>query len=332
MRAAWYERMGPAADVLVVGDMPTPEPGPHEVRIRMEVSGINPGDLKKRQGWQGGQMPYPRVVPHSDGAGVIDAVGEGVPETRLSEPVWCYGAQSYRPFGTAAEFTVVPSELAVGRPGTLDATQGACLGIPGITAHRAVFADGSVEGKVVLVAGGAGAVGRAAIALARRGGATVMTTVTHSEQVDAAAEAGAHTVVDLSAGDLVRQVRDLNGERGVDRVIEVAFAANVAADTEILTQGGIIAAYSTGSPEPAIPFWPLAFKNVTIRLLGSDDFPADARRKAASDLTVAAAAGDLRYRIAARFPLTEIAAAHEAAARPGGGGRVVMDVAATKNS
>src|SRR5437879_1950292 len=170
MRAVWYERMGPAADVLVVGDMPTPEPGPGEVRIRMEVSGVYPGDLKKRQGWQGGQMPYPRVVPHSDGAGVIDAVGEGVPETRLAEPVWCYGAQSYRPFGTAAEFTVVPSEQAVSWPGTLDATQGACLGIPGITGHRAVFVDGSVAGKVLLVAGGAGAVGRAALARGRRGG------------------------------------------------------------------------------------------------------------------------------------------------------------------
>ncbi len=182
MRAAWYERRGPARDVLVVGDMPTPEPGAGEVRIRLAFSGINPGDVKKRGGWQGSPMPFPRVVPHSDGAGVIDAVGTGVPAARVGETVWCYGAQSYRAFGTAAEHVVVPAGLAVplpeaarSQPDLLE--QAACLGIAGITGHRAVFAAGPVAGLDVLVWGAASGVGAVALQMAHRAGARVLAVV-----------------------------------------------------------------------------------------------------------------------------------------------------------
>src|SRR3954469_9718129 len=168
MKAAWYETQGAARDVLVVGEMPDPEPGPAEVRIRVAASGINPGDVKKRQNAFGYGMPYPRVIPHSDGAGTIDRVGDGVAASRVGERVWCFGAQSYRPFGTAAEYVVVPSEQAVPLPAGVSFEQGACLGIPGITAHRAVHAGGEVDGRVVLVQGGAGAVGQCAVALARQ--------------------------------------------------------------------------------------------------------------------------------------------------------------------
>src|SRR5438874_629380 len=180
MRAAWYEKQGPAREVLTVGEMPDPHPGAGEVRIRVAASGINPGDIKKREDAFGYGMAYPRVIPHSDGAGQVDEVGDGLGPEWLGRSVWCYGAQSYRPFGTAAEFTVVPVDQAARLPEAVAADQGACLGIPGITAHRAVHVAGSVSGQTVLVQGAAGSVGLCAVQLARRAGARVIGTVRSS--------------------------------------------------------------------------------------------------------------------------------------------------------
>lgn len=257
MKAAWYEKQGSADDVLVVGNMLAPEPGPGEVRIRVAASGINPGDLQKRLNVYGYGMPYPRVIPHSDGAGIIDRVGDGVPASRVGERVWCYGAQSYRPFGTAAEYVTVPSAQAVPLPGETPFEQGACLGIPGITAHRCVHAAGPVEGRVVLVQGGAGAVGVCAIQLARRAGARVLATVRSGHDELIASRAGAHGVVrtdGVSAEEVVSRIRTLAPE-GVVHIVEVAFDANIDADTELLAVGGSIAAYAAGRPRPLIPFW-----------------------------------------------------------------------------
>ena len=202
MRAAWYEKQGPAREVLVVGDMPDPRPGAGEVRIRIAASGINPGDIKKRQDSFGFGMPYPRVIPHSDGAGRVDQVGDGVSPEWVGRSVWCYGAQSYRPFGTAAEFTVVPLDHVALLPENVSPDQGACLGIPGITAHRAVHVGGDVAGRTVLVQGAGGAVGMCAAALARHAGARVIGTVRSSAEEPAARTAGAHEVVlnDRGAG------------------------------------------------------------------------------------------------------------------------------------
>lgn len=323
MRAAWYERTGSAAEAFVVGEMPTPEPGPGEVRIKVATSGVNTGDVKKRRGWVGATMPYPRVIPHSDGAGVIDATGPGACQDRTGQRVWCYGAQSYRPFGTAAEYVCVPERQAVPLPATVDDVQGACLGIPGITGHRAVHADGPVAGQTILVAGAAGAVGRAALAFARRAGADTIATVTRT--ADRSAVTADH-VIDLSATGLVEGVRQILGGPTVDRVIEVAFAANAAADGEVLRQGGILAAYATNDPQAPLPFWPLLFNNIVVRLLGSDDFPAEAKAAAAVECSSAAADGDLVYPIAARHPLEEIAMAHEEVEHPSAPGRVVIDL------
>jgi NADPH2:quinone reductase len=195
MEAAWYERQGPARDVLVVGTMPDPRPGPGEVRIRISASGINPGDLKKREDAFGFGMAYPRVIPHSDGAGVIDEVGEGVAPARVGQRAWCFGAQSYRPFGTAAGYTVVPEQQAVVLPDTVSEEIGACLGIPALTAHRAVHAGGAVAGSNVLVQGGAGGVGVFAVGFARRAGARVIATVRSDADEQMARDAGAHDVV-----------------------------------------------------------------------------------------------------------------------------------------
>src|SRR5205807_6167566 len=194
MRAAWYERPGPAAEVLQVGEMAEPEPSPGEVRVRVALSGVNPGDTKKRGDWTGSGIPFPRIVPHSDGAGVIDAVGDGVDASRVGQRVWVYGAQSYRPFGTAAELTVVPTEQAVELPDNVSDEVGACLGIPGITAHRAVFADGPVASKTVLVHGVLGGVGSLAAQLARWRGATVIGTVRRHSDLDRVGPAVAHAV------------------------------------------------------------------------------------------------------------------------------------------
>src|SRR3954462_3008419 len=202
MKAAWYERQGSAASVLTVGEMAEPEPGAGEVRIRVAASGINPGDVKKRQDAFGVGMAFPRVIPHSDGAGLVDKVGENVSASRVGEQVWCFGAQSYRPFGTAAEYVVVPSEQAEPLPDRISFEQGACLGIPGITAHRAVHAAGSVERRVVLVQGGAGAVGQCAVALARQAGAVVIATVRSVADRNVAQRAGVHHVIETNGRDV----------------------------------------------------------------------------------------------------------------------------------
>jgi NADPH2:quinone reductase len=269
-------------------------------------------------------MAFPRVIPHGDGAGVIDAVGPDVARGRLGERVWTYLAQSYRPFGTAAEYVVVPAERAVPLPAEVPFEQAAGLGIPGMTAHRAVFADGPVNGSTVVVTGALGAVGRAAVAVARRGGATVIATVRSPGQIAQAMTTGAHHAIDVSSGDTAARVLEHTGGKEVDRVAEVAFDANIDTDLAILKIGGVIATYASGTDRPGLPFWQVGFKNLTIDFLSNDDFPEAANKAAAAALTQALAAGDLRYPIAARFPLDQIADAHEAAERLGARGRVVV--------
>jgi NADPH2:quinone reductase len=334
MEAAWYEQQGPARDVLMVGEMPEPEPGPGEVRLRVAASGVNPGDVKKRQDAFGLGMPYPRVIPHSDGAGTIDRAGEGVSASRVGERVWCYGAQSYRPFGTAAEYVVVPAAQAVPLPDGVPFEQGACLGIPGITAHRAVHVAGPVAGRVVLVQGGAGAVGSCAVALARLAGARVLATVRSEGDAAAAARAGADEVVRAdgrSTEEVVCRLRAL-APGGVDHIVEVAFGANIAIDADLLAVGGSLAAYATGDPSPAVPFWALVFKNVRVFFLGSDDFPAEAKAAAAEGLNAALAAGWPGFEIGRRFPLSANAEAHEYLEGQRGPGRVMVMIPGRSSS
>jgi NADPH2:quinone reductase len=310
VRAAWYESQGPAPQVLRVGELPDPEPGPGEVRVRVRYSGVNPGDTKKRRGWLGSSMPYPRVIPHSDGAGVIDAVGEGVDPARAGRRVWVFGAQSYRAFGTAAQFTVVPSMLAVDLPEAVSDEVGACLGIPGITAHRAVFGDGPVAGLTVLVHGVLGGVGSLAAQLARWGGATVIGTVRRAGDLERVDPGWVTHAVALDGAGVAARIREL-APGGVDRIVEVAFSDNIDLDAAVARNQATIAAYGTGADRPGFPFWPMLFDNLTIRLLGSDDFPAEARQQAAADLVSAAGAGALAVSLGQALPLSEVAAAHD---------------------
>lgn len=322
MRAAWYERRGPARDVLVVGKMPDPEPAPGEVRIRLTHSGINPGDVKKRSGWQGAPMPYPRVVPHSDGAGIIDAVGPGVSEDRIGTPAWCYGAQSYRAFGTAAEYVVVPETLAVTLRRAGLEEQAACLGIAGITGYRAVFADGSVADLDVLVHGAAGGVGAIAVQMATRDGARVIATVRHEAQRDMALSLGATHALLTTDRDLAQQIRAIAPD-GVHRIAEVDFSTHIDIDAHVLAVGGVVSSYFSSEARPAIPYWELGFADITLRLLGSDDFPVQVKAEAANQLTDALVDGRLSSRIAAVLPLDRIAEAHELV-EAGAAGRVLV--------
>jgi len=324
MRAAWYEKQGPARDVLKVGEMPDPIPATGEVRIRIATSGINPGDIKKRQDAFGFGMAYPRIIPHSDGAGRVDQLGSGISAEWLGRSVWCFGAQSYRPFGTAAEFTVVPLEKVVPLPKNVTMDQGACLGIPGVTAHRAVHVAGSVSGKNVLVQGAGGTVGLCAVQLARRAGAYVIGTVRSAAEEETARNAGAHEVVrnDQGATALVTSL----ASKGIDHIVEVAFGANIETDVEFLKTGGSIATYATDIGNPKIPFWLMVFKNIQLFFLGSDDFPAEVKTLAAHDLNAALEAGWSGFEIAERIPLAEIARAHDLVERPVRRGRVIVIV------
>jgi NADPH:quinone reductase len=277
MLAAWYDRQGPANGALQVGDLAVPEPAAGEVRVRLALSGINPGDTKKRSGWQGAPMAFPRIIPHSDGAGVIDAIGDGVDGARIGQRVWTYGAQSYRQFGTAAQFTCVPEQQAVGLPDEVSDELGACLGIPGITAHRAVFGNGPVQRKAVLVHGVLGSVSSLAAQLARWGRATVIGTVVRSRDLDTVDTAAVDRAVALESGDAATAIRG-HAPGGVDHIVEVAFSDNADLDAAVVANNAVIAAYASRTERPELPFWPLVFANATLQLLGSD-FSPEAKRQ-----------------------------------------------------
>lgn len=324
MFACWYDAQGPASEVLQFGELSDPEPAAGEVRVRITVSGVNPGDTKKRGGWLGNPMAYRRVIPHSDGAGVVDAVGAGVSSARVGERVWVYGAQSYRAFGTAAQATTVPSAQAVSLPANVADEVGACLGIPGITAHRCVFGDGAVAGQTLLVHGVLGAVGSLAVQLAYRGGATIVGTVRHQVDAAAAADLPLRAVVAFDDNDPVARIREVAPD-GVQRIIEVSLSDNADLDAAVIGDHAVIAAYGTRADRPSVPFWPLLFSNTTLRMLGSDDFPAEAKKAAAHDLSTAASAGELTVPIARRYPLASTADSHDAV-DSGIRGRVLIDI------
>jgi NADPH2:quinone reductase len=326
MRAAWYERNGPAAEVLTVGEMPVPEPGPGEVRVRVIASGLNPTDVKSRAGSR--PMGHPRVVPHQDGAGIVDKVGPGVPATRVGERVWLYIVQWQRAWGTAAEFTIVPARLAVRLPANTSFAEGACLGIPAVTAHRCLFADGPLAGQTVLVTGGAGAVGHYAVQLAKWAGATVIATVSSPEKAALAAMAGADHTVNYRTGDTAAEILKATGGAGVDRIVDVDFGANLPVSVKVLKVNGTIATYaSMGDPEPKLPFYALMAKNATIRPVLLYTMPERAKDEAARDIAHLVETGRLVHTIGARFSLERIVEAHQAQESGKVTGNIVVDVA-----
>src|SRR6187431_333161 len=263
MKAAFYERTGPARDVLQLGELPDPLPAAGEVRVRLQWSGVNPSDVKSRAGLRGGPMPFPKVIPHSDGMGVIDAVGEGVSSSRLGQRVWAWNAAWGRPQGTACEFVCLPEAQAVQLPDGVDGEAGACLGIPALTALHAVLMDGGVAGKTVFVAGG---VGHYAVQMASQlGAARVFASVSTPQKAALARAAGADDVVMYKTEPLVERMAGLTGGKGVDRIIELDLGVNAAADLEMLRPGGECIVYGSSTSPLHLPFFPLIAKNLQLK-------------------------------------------------------------------
>ena len=313
MKAWTYERVGAAAEVLQLVDLPTPEPGAGEVCVRIEWSGVNPSDVKSRAGLRSRTLPFPHITPHSDGSGVIAAVGAGVDAKRLGQRVWLWNAAWGRPFGTAAEFCCLPQAQALPLPEAASGEAGACMGIPGLTAMHAVLMDGGVAGKRVLVAGGAGAVGHYAVQLASRlGAAQVISTVSNEAKAALARAAGADAVINYKTEAVADRVRELTEGQGVDRVIELDVAVNGALDLDILRPGGELVAYGS-SPKPLdLPFPVLLAKNLQIKFFMVYHLASADRARATGALQRMLARGDLQHHIAARLPLADIVRAHEA--------------------
>lgn len=325
MKAVWYEKLGPARDVLQYGEVDDPIPGPGEVRVRLQVSGVNPVDAKRRQGGRGG-ISAPKVIPHFDGAGIVDEVGPGVEPRMKDTRVWVYKAQWQRDFGTAAELVVLPQQSVVPLPTRVSFEEGACLGIPALTAYPSVFADGSVSGKTLLVTGGAGAVSNYAIQFAKLGGATVITTVSSDEKAELAAAAGADHVLNYREENVAGHVQELTAGQGVDRIVEVEFGGNLETSLAAIKPGGIIATYASQAvPEPKIPFYALMYKGVIIRHILTFLTPPEIERAAVEQLSIWLASGELKHHVGKKFPLAETAAAHEAV-EAGAMGKVLVEI------
>ena len=311
MRAVYYEQNGPARDVLKFGEVETPRPGPGEVRVKLVTSGVNPSDVKARSGTTR-KITYPRVIPHSDGAGVIDQVGPGVAATRLGERVWTWNAQWLRAFGTCAQCVTLPSEMAVRLPDKTSFEIGACLGIPAMTAFHAVATAGAAPGMRVLVAGGAGAVGHHAVQFAKAAGATVIATISSPEKAAAAQAAGADHTIDYRRDNVGQRVIALTANHGVDAVIEVDIAANAKLIPAVLCPRGSVVIYGTGAPECSIPSMFFLRNAITLKYIYVYELTPAERMAALSAITHALEAGTLKTMIGATFPLAETATAHEA--------------------
>lgn len=312
MKVAYYEQTGPAADVLVLGDMPDPEPGEGEVRVRTQWSGVNPSDVKARSGVRGPTMPFPRVIPHSDGMGVVDAVGAGVDPSRLGRRVWLWNAAWGRPNGTAASLVVLPQHQAIELPENVPGEVGACLGIPAMTAAHAVLTDGGVAGQRVLVAGGAGAVGHYAVQLAHLLGARqVIATVSSPAKAALARAAGADVVIDYRSDNVGDRVRAATKGAGVDRIIEVDIAANATIDVEVIRPDGMWVVYGSSARQVNLSFSPMISRNILVRFFIVYHLcPAD-RQRASAVLKDLLRREQLQHNIAVRLPLTSIAEAHD---------------------
>ncbi len=327
MRAISYTKFGPASEVLELGEVDTPAPAAGEVLVRLSHSGVNPSDAKARAGARPGVIKpaFPRIIPHSDGAGVIEAVGQGVAADRVGQRVWIWNGQWQRAFGTAAEYIALPADQAVALPEDIPCEVGACLGIPGLTATHTVFGGGDVAGKVVLISGGAGAVGHNAVQLAKWGGATVIATCS-ARDARRVREAGADHVLDYRSDDLAAQILEASNG-GIDRAVEVEFGANAAMLAEVMHTGGTVAAYGSGKDmTPTLPFGPFMFKAISVEFVLIYLLNAAKRDTAISLLHGALQGAGLSPAIHARLPLERCAEAQEAVMTPGRAGAVLLEI------
>ena len=326
MRAVWYERFGPAAEVLETGELDTPAPQAGEVLVRVAFSGVTPSDAKARAGSRPGvtKPAYPRIIPHSDGSGVIEAVGDGVDAARVGERVWIWNGQWQRPFGTAAEYIALPEAQAVALPEGVSLEAGATLGIPGLTAAQTVFGGGDVAGQTLLVSGGAGAVGHNAVQLAKSGGATVIATCS-SGGIDRVKAAGADHVLDYADPELAAKITEITGGAGIDRAVEVEFGVNAPLLAQVMKPLGTIAAYgSVKNMTPELPFGPFLFKALKLDISLIYILPDGPRSEAIERLHAALADGSLKPDVEHVLPLEKAAEAQDIVLAPGRAGAVLL--------
>lgn len=325
MRAVFYDHTGPAAAVLQIGQLPLPRPGPGEVLIRVTTTGVNPSDVKSRSG-AFGPMPFPRIVPHSDGAGVIEAVGQGVPTTRIGRRVWTWNAQWRRPFGTASRYVTLASEQAVDLPDNVSDPVGACLGIPALTAQFAVEMSRLNPGQTVLVQGGAGAVGHYAVQMAKQRGARVIATVGGAQKAEHALSAGADAVIDRKAEDVAGRIAEITGGKGVERVLEVDLTANAALYPAILSSHARVVVFGVSGVESTLPARWLLRASSEIRFILVYELTAAERIAAVAALTKSLTDGTLSHTIGLTLPLAKAAEGHEAVERGSVMGNVVLEI------
>src|SRR6267154_5828802 len=328
MKAVWYERTGAAPDVLTFGDMPMPMAGPGEVRVRLQASGVNPADVGRRAGSYRA-MEFPRVIPNSDGAGIVDQLGAGVTRLNVGQRIWLFnGQRNGRAFGTAAEYIALAEHLVTPLPDNVSFAAGATLGIPGMTAWCGLFGDGPITGQTVLVTGGAGAVGHYAVQLAKWGGARVIATVSSSFKAEQARSGGADLVVNYKNEDVVAKVMAFTGQRGVDRVVDVDFGGNIATTLKLMAMNSTIAVYATnGDRTPVVPMRELMERCITLRTLVLFALPPALLAAAQLDISKWLAAGKRIHNVAAQFALSETAQAHLAVERGDKLGTVIVDCA-----
>jgi NADPH2:quinone reductase len=328
MKAVWYERTGAAPDVLTFGEMPAPEAAPGEVRVRLQASGVNPADVGRRAGSYRA-MEYPRVIPNSDGAGIVDQVGNGVTRLKPGQRVWLFnGQRNGRAFGTAAEYIALAEHLVTPLPDTVPFAAGATLGIPGMTAWCCLFGDGPITGKTVLVTGGAGAVGHYAVQLAKWGGAQVIATVSSPLKAEQARLAGADLVINYKNEDVVAKAMAFTGQRGVDRVVDVDFGGNVATTLKLMAMNSAIAVYATnGNRNPVLPMRELMERCISVRALVLFALPPAMLAAAQADITKWLTAGKRIHNIAGQFALSDTAQAHLAVEKGDKLGTAIVDCA-----
>jgi len=324
MRATWYDQQGPADEVVVTGELPTPEPAAGQVRVRLEASGVNPSDTYRRRGAVPAE--YPRVIPNSDGAGVIDKVGDGVPARWVGKRVWLYnGQRNGRWMGTAAEYIALDVDLVTELPDHVSFAEGATLGIPGMTAHGCVFAAGSVQGKVLLITGGAGAVGHYAVQLAAWAGAEVIATVSSEDKADRARAGGAMHVLNYRTEDVAARIAEITRGSGVDHVVDVDLGGNLAATLRSVRENGSIAYYATnGALKPEVDVRALMARNLTVRGFVLPTSPHPDRKRAQSDIAAFIRTPGRILSVANEFPLYQTAAAHRSVEAGGKVGTVVV--------
>ena len=326
MRAGWYERCGPADEVIEIGEIDTPAPGPGEVLVRIHASGIDPSDYKRR-GNTKQPMEFPRVVPHSDGAGIVAALGAGVSGFKPGDRVFVFNGQWQRPFGTAAEYIALPAFQVRHLPDSLSFAEGACLGIPAMTGYHAVFKDGPVAGKTIYVPAATGRVGAYAVQFAKWGGARVIASASGAEKRKIAADLGADVVLDRKTDDIAERVLAETGGLGVDRVVEVEFGGNMPINERILAEGGIICSYASAAVSKAeITVSPRRARNMSIHFIFVYTIPDAEKDAACAGIIHAVSESRIRHRIAGLYPLDQLARAHREAESQSGTGHVVVEI------